>query len=53
MELETANKKGAAVSEFYLGRNRRMVPPFCERDFEKYISHFERVAMTLKWPADF
>lgn len=53
MELEMANKKGAAVSEFDVGQNRRMVPPFCKRDVEKYFSHFERVATTLKWPADF
>lgn len=31
MELEMANKKGAAVSEFDLGRNRRMVPPFLRK----------------------
>ncbi|XP_052471859.1 uncharacterized protein LOC128028630 isoform X2 [Carassius gibelio] len=27
-----------------------MVPPFCEKDVEKYFCHFERVAASLKWP---
>lgn len=29
-----------------------MVPPFCEKDVEKYFCNFERVAVSLKWPAD-
>lgn len=51
MELEMSAKSGAvAFNEFDVGRNRRMVPPFCEKDVEKYFCHFERVAASLKWP---
>ena len=31
-------------------RNVRMVPPFSEREVDKYFSHFEKVAESLKWP---
>lgn len=40
----------AASSEFDVGRIRRMVPPFCEKDVETYFCHFERVAVSLKFP---
>lgn len=30
----------------------RMVPPFCEKDVDKYFVLFERVAVTLDWPKD-
>ncbi|XP_041966835.1 uncharacterized protein LOC121724378 [Alosa sapidissima] len=30
-----------------------MVPPFSDREVDKYFSHFERVAVTLKWPVEF
>ena len=29
-----------------------MVPPFSERDVDKYFPHFERVATSLKWPKE-
>ena len=29
-----------------------MVPPFSEKDVEKYFSHFERVATSLCWPKE-
>ena len=35
---------------FDVTKNIRLVPPFIEKDVEKYFSHFERVATTLKWP---
>lgn len=51
MELEMSSKAAHAASDdFDVGRNRRMVPPFCEKDVEKYFCHFERVAASLKWP---
>ncbi|XP_041947558.1 uncharacterized protein LOC121708759 isoform X4 [Alosa sapidissima] len=37
---------------FDVSRNTRMIPPFNEREVEKYFTHFERVAITLKWPAE-
>lgn len=30
----------------------RVVPPFSEKDVEKYFSHFERVATSLRWPKE-
>ncbi|KAL2085082.1 hypothetical protein ACEWY4_018402 [Coilia grayii] len=40
------------VQHFDVARNARMVPPFNEREVEKYFMHFERVALILKWPVD-
>lgn len=49
MELEMSGKI-VVSKEFDVGQNRNMVPPFCEKDVEKYFCHFERVAAFLKWP---
>ena len=35
-----------------ISRYIRMVPPFSERDVDKYFPHFERVATSLKWPKE-
>lgn len=37
---------------FDIGKHIKMVPPFSEKEVEKYFSHFERVATSLKWPKD-
>ncbi|XP_073781537.1 uncharacterized protein isoform X2 [Danio rerio] len=38
---------------FDVHRNMRLVPPFSEKEVEKYFDHFERVALSLKWPKQF
>ncbi len=38
---------------FDVQRNVRLVPPFSEKEVEKYFDHFERVALSLKWPKKF
>ena len=40
------------VQPFDVTRNIRMVPPFNEREIEKYFTHFEKVAVTLRWPVE-
>lgn len=35
-----------------ISRLVRMVPPFNEDEVDKYFAHFERVALTLKWPVE-
>ncbi|XP_067281212.1 uncharacterized protein [Pseudorasbora parva] len=59
LELELEVKKAEASKSipvvrpsFDVGRNIKMVPPFCERDVDKYFAHFERVASSLKWPEE-
>ena len=41
-----------AHSDFDVARNIRVVPPFNEKEVDKFFNHFERVATTLKWPTD-
>ncbi|XP_027128228.1 uncharacterized protein LOC109142602 [Larimichthys crocea] len=38
------------LSAFDAAKNIRLVPPFVEKDVEKYFPHFERVATLSKWP---
>ena len=33
-------------------RNIRLVPPFSEKDVDKYFLHFEKVAQSLRWPVE-
>lgn len=55
MELE-ALKAGVGVSRFSsvfdTSKHVRMVPPFNEKEVDKYFAHFERVATSLRWPKD-
>ncbi len=37
---------------FYITKNIRLVPPFSEKDVDRYFAHFERVATTLKLPKE-
>lgn len=37
-------------SAFDVSKNIRLVPPFDEKDVDKYFVLFERVASSLKWP---
>ncbi|XP_073732325.1 uncharacterized protein [Misgurnus anguillicaudatus] len=41
-----------AETDFDVNKCIRLIPPFSERDVDKYFVLFERVATTLKWPAD-
>ena len=39
-------------SKFDPSRHVRLVPPFDEKDVDKYFLHFEKVASSLEWPQD-
>ena len=38
------------ASVFEPARNSRLVPPFQEKEVDKYFAHFEKVADSLNWP---
>ena len=38
--------------EFDPSKQVRLVPPFQERDVDKYFLHFEKVANSMKWPKE-
>ena len=40
------------ASAFDLARNIRLVPPFQEKEVDKYFAHFEKVADSLNWPKE-
>ena len=39
-------------SAFNPARNIRLVPPFQEKEVDKYFAHFEKVADSLNWPKE-
>ena len=39
-------------SAFDPARNIRLVPPFQEKEVDKYFAHFEKVANSLNWPKE-
>ena len=41
-----------SASAFDPVRNNRLVPPFLEKEIEKYFAHFEKFANSLNWPKD-
>ena len=40
------------TSAFDTARNIRLVPPFQEKEVDKYFAHFEKVADSLNWPKE-
>ncbi|KAK0138506.1 hypothetical protein N1851_024967 [Merluccius polli] len=40
------------ICGFDVSKNIRLVPPFSEKEVDKYFTHFERVATTLNWPRE-
>ena len=40
------------VGAFDPARNTRLVPPFQEKEVDKYFAHFEKVTDGLSWPKD-
>ena len=42
----------AELKAFDPARNIRLVPPFQEKEVDKYFAHFEKVADSLNWPTE-
>ena len=40
------------ASAFDPAKNIRLVPPFQEKEVDKYFAHFEKVADSLNWPKE-
>ena len=55
-ELEMQDKVKPKPSDlgthFYVTKHIRLVPPFQEKEVDKYFLHFEKVAENLKWPKE-
>ena len=59
MKLEELEAKAVPSPEpvckpagFDISKHVRFVPPFQEREIDKYFLHFEKVATSLEWPKD-
>ena len=54
-KLETESKASHSDSEckFDVTKFIRLVPPFQEKDVDRYFLHFEKIAYSLKWPKEF
>uniref|UniRef100_A0A8C5CMP6 CCHC-type domain-containing protein n=1 Tax=Gadus morhua TaxID=8049 RepID=A0A8C5CMP6_GADMO len=44
------SSSSSASAQFSVARNIRLVPPFAEKNVERYFAHFERVATVSDWP---
>ena len=51
-QLPQASPASPPVHGFDVSKNIRLVPPFSEKEVDKYFTHFERVATTLNWPRE-
>ena len=50
-EIELKKTQGdPTIGKFDLSKHVRMVPVFNENEVEKYVQHFEKVAVSLEWP---
>jgi len=57
-KLELASNQGHSEfshnsQKFDVTKHIRLVPPFQEKDVDKYFLHFEKIAENLKWPKQF
>ena len=49
-ELDINQTSAPQSGGFDVSKNIRLVPPFSEKDVDKYFTMFERVAVSFKWP---
>ena len=49
LDIHPPKDKGSA---FDPARNIRLVAPFQEKEVDKYLAHFEKVADSLNWPKE-
>ena len=54
LKMASLGKHSPSVkaSAFDPARNIRLVPPFQEKEVDKYFAHFEKVADSLNWPKE-
>ena len=48
----TTENRNVNTREFDVSKNVRLVPPFQEKEVDKYFLHFEKIANSMKWPVD-
>ena len=41
-----------ADPKFDISKQIRFVPPFQEKEVDKYFLHFEKIASSLEWPSE-
>ena len=52
-ELDTPRAStSTADPKFDIGKQIRFVPPFQEKEVDKYFLHFEKIATSLEWPCE-
>ena len=50
MQREDTSESTHVKQVFYVVKHIRTVPPFQEKQIDKYCMHFEKVAENIKWP---
>ena len=53
LQLQSQNKSSSESTQYFdVTKHIRMVPPFQEREVDKYFLHFEKVAANCHWPKE-
>ena len=52
LELQRKANQSKPKQTFHVTKHIRLVPPFAEKEVDKYFMHFEKVAENLKWPKE-
>ena len=47
-----APPRSASASQFDRSKHIRFVPPFQEKEVDKYFLHYEKIATSLDWPRE-
>ncbi len=51
--VQVSSVEPVLAAPVFVYKTIRLVPPFLEKEVEKYFQHFERVAESLNWPKEF
>ena len=52
LEVPSSTLRSSTESQFDISKQIRFVPPFQEKEVDKYFLHFEKIATSLEWPKD-
>ena len=52
LEAPATTPRPTNPSQFDISKHIRFVPPFQEKEVDKYFLHYEKIAASLEWPRE-